>query len=123
MMAASAADVKKLREVTGAGMMDCKNALVESNGDFDKAVEQLRIKGQAKAAKRGDREASEGVVTNYIHSNGKIGVLIEVNCETDFVARTDDFIEFARDIAMHIAAAAPICVSEDEVPADQIESE
>ena len=122
-MAASAADVKKLRELTGAGMMDCKNALVESDGDFDKAVEQLRIKGQAKAAKRGDREASEGVVTNYIHSNGKIGVLIEVNCETDFVARTDDFIEFARDIAMHIAAAAPICVSEDEVPADQVEAE
>jgi elongation factor Ts len=112
----SAGDVKTLRESTGAGMMDCKNALSEADGDFDKALELLRIKGQASASKRGDRAATEGQVAHYIHANGKIGVLVEVNCETDFVARNDDFTDFARDIALHIAAADPQYVSEDEVP-------
>ena len=111
----SAADVKALRERTGAGMMDCKKALTEAGGDMEKAIEILRVKGQAQAAKRGERAASEGVVASYIHANGKIGVLVEVDCETDFVARNDDFVAFARDIALHIAAAAPQFVSEDEV--------
>lgn len=119
----SAADVKALRDQTGAAMMDCKKALVEAGGDVEKAIEALRVKGQAQAAKRGDREASEGIVADYIHANGKIGVLVEINCETDFVARNEDFSEFARDIALHIAAASPEYVSEDEVPADQIEAE
>ena len=115
-MAYTAADVKNLRERTGAGMMDCKSALVESDGDMDKAIELLRVKGQAKAAKRGERAASEGLVTHYVHHNGKVGVLLEVNCETDFVARNDDFAAFARDIASHIAAAAPRYVTEEDVP-------
>jgi elongation factor Ts len=112
----AASDVKTLREQTGAGMMDCKRALDEAGGDIEKAIEILRVKGQAQAAKRGERHASEGVVSSYIHATGKIGVLVEVDCETDFVARTDDFQEFARDVALHIAAAAPQYVSEDEVP-------
>jgi elongation factor Ts len=112
----SAKDVKALRDQTGAGMMDCKKALVESDGDLEKAIEILRVKGQAQAAKRGSRAASEGVIQSYVHATGKIGVLVEINCETDFVARNDDFQEFARDIALHIAAAAPQYVSEDEVP-------
>jgi elongation factor Ts len=119
----SAGDVKALRERTGAGMMDCKKALVETGGDLDKAVEVLRVKGQAQAAKRGSRAASEGVVQSYVHSNGKIGVLVEINCETDFVARNDDFQEFSRDVALHIAALAPLYVSEDEVPAEDRERE
>lgn len=123
MAAPTAADVKKLRETTGAGMMDCKRALEEADGDFDKAVEQLRVKGQAQAAKRGEREAAEGTVASYIHANGKIGVLVEVNCETDFVALNDDFTEFARDIALHIAAAAPQYVNEDEVPQEAKDAE
>ncbi|MBI5310760.1 MAG: translation elongation factor Ts [Actinobacteria bacterium] len=123
MAAPTAADVKKLRETTGAGMMDCKRALEEAGGDFDKAVEQLRIKGQAQAAKRGEREAAEGTVASYIHANGNIGVLVEVNCETDFVALNDDFTEFARDIALHIAAAAPKYVTEDEVPQEAKDAE
>lgn len=123
MSAPTAREVKALREKTGAGMMDAKRALQESDGDVEKAVELLRVKGQAQAAKRGEREASEGVVANYIHSNDKIGVLVEVNCETDFVARNDDFKEFARDVALHIAAAAPLCVSEEDVPADDLERE
>jgi elongation factor Ts len=114
--AISAGDVKELRERTGAGMMDCKAALVESGGDMDKAIELLRVKGQAKAAKRGERAASEGLVASYVHHNGKVGVLVEVDCETDFVARNDDFAAFTRDIASHIAAAAPRYVTEDEVP-------
>jgi elongation factor Ts len=114
----SAKDVKALRDATGAGMMDCKKALVEAEGDVDKAVEILRVKGQASAAKRGDRDAGEGTVASYIHANGKVGVLVEVNCETDFVAKNDDFLAFARDIALHIAAAAPAYVSEDDVPED-----
>jgi len=114
--AISAGDVKALRERTGAGMMDCKKALQEVEGDIDKAVELLRVRGQAQAAKRGGRVAAEGVIESYVHATGKIGVLVEVNCETDFVARNDDFKEFARDVALHIAAAAPEFVSEDEVP-------
>jgi elongation factor Ts len=118
-----ASDVKALRERTGAGMMDCKKALTEAAGDMDKAIEILRVKGQAQAAKRGERVASEGVVASYIHSNGKIGVLVEVDCETDFVAKNDDFKEFAREVALHIAAAGPLYVSEDEVPQDERERE
>jgi elongation factor Ts len=114
----SAKDVKTLRDQTGAGMMDCKRALEESSGDIEKAIEILRVKGQAQAAKRGGRAASEGAIQSYIHANGKIGVLVEVDCETDFVARNDDFQAFARDIALHVAAAAPQYVSEDEVPED-----
>jgi elongation factor Ts len=114
--AIAAGDVKELRERTGAGMMDCKAALVEAGGDMDKAIELLRVKGQAKAAKRGERTASEGLVTSYVHHNGKVGVLVEVDCETDFVARNEDFAAFTRDIASHIAAAAPRYVTADEVP-------
>jgi elongation factor Ts len=119
----SAKDVKALRDQTGAGMMDCKKALVESDGDLEKAIEILRVKGQAQAAKRGSRAASEGVIQSYVHATGKIGVLVEINCETDFVARNDDFQEFARDIALHIAAAAPQYVSEDEVPEEDRQRE
>jgi elongation factor Ts len=119
----AASEVKALRERTGAGMMDCKRALEEAGGDFDKAVEILRVSGLAKAAKRGERAAAEGVVESYIHATGTLGVLVEVNCETDFVANTPDFREFARDIALHIAALGPEWVSEEEVPADFIEAE
>src|SRR5215212_10065818 len=119
----SAGDVKALRERTGAGMMDCKKALQETGGDIEKAIEILRVKGQAQAAKRGSRAASEGVIQSYVHATGKIGVLVEINCETDFVARNDDFQEFARDIALHIAAAAPQYVSEDEVPEEDRQRE
>jgi elongation factor Ts len=122
-IAISAQDVKALRERTGAGMMDCKSALQEAGGDVDKAVEILRIKGQASAAKRGGRAAAEGVVSSYIHAGGQIGVLVEVNCETDFVARTEQFQEFAREVAVHIAAAAPLYVSEDDVPEQAREAE
>jgi elongation factor Ts len=122
-MSITAQDVKALRERTGAGMMECKKALVEADGDIEKAIEALRVKGAAKAEKRGAREASEGTVQSYIHSNGKIGVLVEVDCETDFVARNDDFVSFARDLALHIAAAAPVAVDEDGVPADEVERE
>ena len=114
----AASDVKALRDRTGAGMMDCKAALQEADGDTDKAIEILRVKGQAQAAKRGGRAASEGVVQSYIHANEKVGVLVEVNCETDFVARNDDFRAFAREVALHIAATAPLYVSEEEVPED-----
>jgi elongation factor Ts len=112
----SAKDVKALRDRTGAGMMDCKAALTEAGGDVDKAIEILRVKGQAQAAKRSERVASEGQVASYIHAGGKIGVLVEVDCETDFVARNEDFQEFVRDVALHIAAAAPQYVSEEDVP-------
>ena len=115
-IAISAQDVKTLRERTGAGMMDCKNALQEAGGDIDKAVEILRVKGQASAAKRGGRVASEGVVASYIHAGGKVGVLVEVDCETDFVARTEPFQEFAREVAVHVAGSADVrYVSEDEI--------
>ena len=105
--AIKASDVKALRERTGAAMMDCKAALTEAGGDAEKAVEILRVKGQASAAKRSGRSTGEGVVSSYIHANHRIGVLVEVQCETDFVARNDDFAEFAREIALHVAAAAP----------------
>lgn len=122
-MSISAQDVKALRERTGAGMMDCKKALVEADGNIDAAVEALRIKGIAKAEKRGERGTSEGTVQSYIHANGAIGVLVEVDCETDFVARNDDFVGFAKDLALHIAAAAPLSVDDDGVPAEEIERE
>jgi elongation factor Ts len=119
----SATDVKALREQTGAGMMDCKAALVEAGGDMEKARDILRVKGQAQAAKRSSRAASEGAVASYIHAGGKIGVLVEVNCETDFVARNEDFQEFVRDVALHIAAAAPEFVTEEDVPEDAKQAE
>ncbi|HET9425853.1 MAG TPA: translation elongation factor Ts [Gemmatimonadaceae bacterium] len=122
-MAITAKDVADLRARTGAGMMDCKKALEETGGDMEKAVEYLRAKGSAKAEKRADRKAGEGVIGSYIHHNGKIAVLVEVNCETDFVARTDDFKELGKQLAEHIAAAAPIAVDKDMVPAEKIESE
>jgi elongation factor Ts len=119
----SAQDVKSLRERTGAGIMDSKAALQEAGGDLDKAIEILRVKGQASAAKRGERAAAEGTVSSYVHAGGNIGVLVEVDCETDFVARTDQFQEFAREVAMHIAAASPLYVSEDEVDEQAKEAE
>jgi elongation factor Ts len=122
-IAISAQDVKSLRERTGAGIMDSKAALQEAGGDLDKAIEILRVKGQASAAKRGERAASEGIVSSYIHAGGKIGVLVEVDCETDFVARTDQFQDFAREVAMHVAAANPLYVSEDEVDPEAKEAE
>jgi len=123
MAAISAAMVKQLREKTGAGMMDCKAALSECDGDIEKAVDFLRKKGLATAQKRSGRETSEGVVHSYIHMGGKIGVLVEVNCESDFVAKTDDFIEFAKNIAMHIAASAPVGVEKEDVPEDLVSRE
>jgi elongation factor Ts len=114
--------IKELREKTGAGMMECKKALTESNGDFEKAIDCLRQKGLATAVKKAGRTASEGLVESYIHM-GKIGTLIEVNCETDFVARTEDFKELVRDIAMQIAAANPLYLSREDVPQDVIERE
>jgi elongation factor Ts len=119
----SAKDVKALRDRTGAGMMDCKAALQEAGGDVDKAIEILRVKGQASAAKRGERAASEGVVSSYIHAGNRIGVLVEVNCETDFVARNSEFQEFAREVALHVAAANPLFVSDEDVPEEAKESE
>ncbi|MGI6555445.1 MAG: translation elongation factor Ts [Bacillota bacterium] len=119
----SAADVRSLREKTGAGMMDCKKALVEADGDFEKAVDILREKGLAKAAKKAGRVASEGLVVSYIHGNGKIGVLLEVNCETDFVARNEEFASLCHDIAMQVAAANPEYVSRDEIPQEVLERE
>ncbi|MFD1774404.1 translation elongation factor Ts [Paenibacillus rhizophilus] len=122
-MAVDAKSVKELRERTGAGMLDCKKALEEANGDLNKAVEILREKGLSAAANKAGRAATEGVVESYIHAGGRIGVLVEINCETDFVGKTDQFKEFARDIAMQIAAAAPRFVRREEVPADEIEKE
>ena len=119
----TAKDIAELRARTGAGMMDCKNALEETNGDIDKAVELLRKRGVAKAEKRAGRTTREGVIGNYVHHNGKIAVLVEVNCETDFVARNEEFQQVARQIAEHIAAAAPIAVDKDQVPPDKIEQE
>ncbi|BCS80756.1 translation elongation factor Ts [Anaerocellum diazotrophicum] len=115
--------VKELREKTGAGMMDCKKALEDAGGDMDKAIELLRERGLAKAAKKALRVAAEGIVESYIHGNGRIGVLVEINCETDFVARNEEFRQFAKDIAMQIAAANPKYVSREEVPVDVIEKE
>ena len=122
-MAITAAQVKELREATGVGMMECKKALTETNGDFEKAMEWLRKKGIASAEKKAGRVAAEGVVESYIHMGGKIGVMIEVNCETDFVAKTPEFKNFVRDIAMHIAAANPSYLNREEVPAEILEKE
>lgn len=122
-MAFTAKDVQELRQRTGAGMMECKRALEEANGDKELAAENLRKKGIAKADKRVGKQTSEGQVTSYIHHNGKVGVLVEVNCETDFVARTDDFKTLAREIALHIASAAPVAVDKDGVPAEAVERE
>ncbi|KEO82963.1 translation elongation factor Ts [Tumebacillus flagellatus] len=122
-MSISAALVKELRERTGAGMMDCKKALVETNGDLEKAIDFLREKGLAAAAKKSGRIAAEGIVESYIHAGGKIGVLLEVNCETDFVAKNEGFRNFVKDIAMHIAAAKPLFLTRDEVSQETIEHE
>jgi len=122
-MEISAGLVKDLREKTGAGMMDCKKALTETSGDFEKAVDYLRKKGIASAAKKAGRATKEGAVTSYIHGEGKVGVLLEVNCETDFVARTEQFRTFVKDIGMHIAAANPQWVNSEEVPAEVIAKE
>ncbi len=118
----SAGVVKDLREKTGAGMMECKKALVESDGDFEKAIDKLRQKGLASAAKKAGRTASEGIIGSYVHMN-RIGVMVEINCETDFVARTDDFKELVKDVAMHIAAANPTYLSRADIPKDVIERE
>lgn len=123
MAAVSAALVKELREKTGAGLLDCKKALEEANGDLTKASELLREKGLAAAANKAGRIATEGVVESYIHAGGRIGVLVEINCETDFVAKTDQFREFARDIAMQIAAANPKFVRREEVPQEELDKE
>lgn len=122
-MAVSAKEVKELREQTGAGMMDCKKALSECSGNFDEAVKLLRTKGLADVAKRSGRTANEGLVDSYIHAGGKIGVLVEVNSETDFVARNDDFKAFVHDIAMHIAAAAPLYIGREDVPPVVVDAE
>jgi elongation factor Ts len=122
-MSISAADVKALRDRTGAGMMECKQALQEVDGDAEKAVDLLRKRGQAKAAKRGERAAAEGAIGHYVHFNGQVGSLVEVDCETDFVAKNDDFVTFAREIAVHVASAAPRWVTEEDVPADERERE
>ncbi|MEX2527966.1 MAG: translation elongation factor Ts [Gemmatimonadota bacterium] len=122
-MAISAQDVKALRDRTGAGMMECKRALQETNGDLEAAVDLLRSRGAAKAAKRADKAANEGTIGSYVHFGGRIAVMVELNCETDFVANTDDFQGLARDLAMHIAAANPLAVSSDEIPADVVERE
>lgn len=122
-MQISAQMVKELRERTGAGMMDCKNALTETAGDMEKAIDALRKKGLAAAAKRSGRIASEGAVASYIHAGGKLGVLVEINCETDFVARTPDFQELVKDVAMHIAAAEPRFVNREEVTPEVLERE
>jgi elongation factor Ts len=119
----SAKEVKELRDRTGAGMMDCKAALIEMNGDLDKAIDHLRAKGAADAAKRAGREAREGRVESYIHAGGRVGVLLEVNCETDFVGKNDDFSKFAHDVALHIAAMNPLVVSEDEISDEYKERE
>jgi elongation factor Ts len=119
----TAKEVAALRARTGAGMMDCKKALEETGGDLEKAVDLLRQKGIARAGKRSDRGASEGLIGSYVHFNGRIAVLVELNCETDFVARTEDFQQLAKDLCLHIASANPIAVSEDMVPADVLERE
>ena len=122
-MEVSASMVKDLREKTGAGMMDCKKALAESAGNFEKAVDYLRQKGLATAARRAGKVASEGQIGSYVHAGGKIGVMVEVNCETDFVAKTDDFQAFAKDVAMHIAASSPLYIQRENVPPEVLERE
>ena len=122
-MGTSAADVKNLREMTGCGIMECKEALKSSEGNLEKAIEYLRKKGFATAAKKAGRAAKEGLVASYIHAGGKIGVMLEIKCETDFVARTDKFQELAKDICMHVAAATPRCISREEFSGEEIEKE
>ena len=122
-MAITAAQVKDLRDKTGAGFMDCKSALTEAGGDVDKAITILRTRGQARAAKRSGRSTSQGLVGSYIHMGGQVGVLVEVGCESDFVARTDEFQQLTREIAMHIAAASPQYVTRDQVPDADVERE
>ncbi|CAN5773325.1 translation elongation factor Ts [soil metagenome] len=122
-MSVTARDVKELRDRTGAGMMDCKKALTETDGDMEAAIDLLRSKGTAKAAKRAERSANEGTIGSYIHHGGRIAVLLELNCETDFVANTDQFQGLARDLAMHVAATNPVSVSAADVPAELVERE
>ena len=119
----SASTVKELREISGAGMMDCKKALTEASGDLEKAIDILRKTGMAKARKKSGRSAKEGIILPYIHPGAKLGVLLEINCETDFVANTDDFKNLSKDIAMHIAASAPMSVSREEIPQETLERE
>ena len=123
MSAVSAKDVKALRDRTGAGMLACRDALNETSGDVEKAVELLRARGEAQAAKRAGEEAREGVIQSYIHANNKMGAIVEVDCQTDFVARNEKFIEFARDVALHVAASNPIAIGEEDVPAEDRERE
>lgn len=122
-MAVTTEDIKKLRESTGAGILDCRTALQESNNDFEKAVDFLREKGLAAASKRADREASEGYIELYSHGDGRVGVIVEVNCETDFVGRSDEFRKFTHEIALQIAAASPIFIKEDDIPAEVLKRE
>jgi elongation factor Ts len=122
-MSITSKEIKELREKTSAGFMDCKKALEEHDGDFEKAVDYLRKKGLAKAAKRADRVASEGVIELYNHGDGRVGVILEVNCETDFVARSESFREFAHEIALQIAALSPVWVTEEEIPAEILDKE
>jgi elongation factor Ts len=122
-MEISANSVKELRERTGAGMMDCKKALTETKGNLEEAIEFLRKKGLSAAAKKAGRATSEGTIGSYVHSNGKVAVLVEVNCETDFVARNENFQTFVKDLSMHIAAAAPVCVRPEEMPAEYLAKE
>jgi elongation factor Ts len=119
----AAKDVKALRERTGAGMMDCKKALTEAQGDTEKAIEILRVKQGKRVEDRGERSASEGTIQSYIHAGSKVGVLVEIDCETDFVARNDDFVAFAREVALHIAAAGPRYLSREDVPEEQLQAE
>ena len=122
-MEITAAMVKELRERTGAGMMDCKKALAESDGDAEKAIDYLRIKGLSKAAKKAGRATTEGLIVSYIHPGNRIGVLLEVSCETDFVARTDEFQAFTRNVAMQVAAAAPVAVKREDIQSELVEKE
>ncbi len=123
MSAVSAKEVKTLRDLTGAGITACRDALAETGGDIDKAVELLRTKGEASAARRSGAEAREGAIQSYIHANNKIGAIVEVDCQTDFVARNEKFVEFARDVALHVAASQPLAISEEDVPAEDRERE
>jgi elongation factor Ts len=122
-MTISAQEVKKLRDMTGAGMMECKKALQETDGDTEAAIDLLRTRGAAKAAKRATKAAKEGTIGSYIHFGGKVGVMVELNCETDFVAKTDDFQSLAKDLAMHVAASNPLAVSPDDLPPEVVERE
>jgi len=122
-MGITAEQVRELREKTGAGMMDCKKALTETDGDVDKAISYMREKGMAKAAKKAGRETSEGLIVSYIHPGDKLGTMVEINCETDFVARTDDFQEMAKNIAMQVAAASPIAVRREDIPEELVKQE